>query len=419
MLTAGGGVLGAGVYVAPGHVLTCAHVVAAALGAAGGRTPAAPPPGAVFLGAPGSPDAAPVKAVVVDGGWFPGPLDGGRSVDLAVLRFSGPPPGGVVPAVLAASGEPDGRELSVYGHPVAAPAGIWSVVRAVGWGGPHHEWVQLAGTGPTGAGIERGFSGAGVWDPVARGIVGLVTAAYRERGAKVAWMLPLEVAGGLWAPLAGLLAAGPTDGATARTAGAGTPTRAATIEATVGAGAEPLTRASEPATIEAAAIGAGAEPPTRAAATAVGAEAVAEPPTGAAVTEAGAPTTRTTPAAPTTEAPTTAATPAAPTTGAAEPPSDTDQFAIADALLRIAAVEDDSAATLRRLLPPAIRHNVRTHPRARLQTYYLVQACADHRQGREALTEALRLVDDSSEPARAALALLDRVWPLATGGDAG
>ncbi|MEI5102283.1 trypsin-like peptidase domain-containing protein [Streptomyces sp. PmtG] len=100
------------------------------------------------------------------------------------------------------------------------------------------------------------------------------------------------------------------------------------------------------------------------------------------------------------------------------PPTDRQQFALADALLKVPQIEDDGGATLRRLLPAPLRHGVRDHPRPRLQLFYLVQACVEHREGRESLVAALRLLDDASRPARAALALFDEVWPEAPGGDA-
>lgn len=306
---------GAGVLVAPGTVLTCAHVVASAVEAAEpGQRP-------VLVDLPGRPDAGAGEAVVVPGGWFPGPLAGGSDGDLAVLRTDWTPPADVLPARLGPCGEPDRREVGVYGHPAGAPAGLWSYARLTGRGGPYRDWIQLEGIGTTGVPVGPGFSGAGVWDPAAGRVVGLVTAAYTDRRAKVAWMLPLEAAARLWPALAPALG-----------------------------------------------------PPR----------------------------------------------PPAPS-GLPEPPSDRDQFALADALLNVPQIEDDGAAALRRLLPVPIRRTIRTSPRPRLQLYYVVQACADHRDGRQALIDALRLLDDESEPARAALELFDELWPTdaaASGGEA-
>lgn len=306
---------GAGVLVAPNTVLTCAHVVASAVGTG--------PPGQrpVLVDIPGRPEAGAGEAVVVPGGWFPGPLAGGSDGDFAVLHTAWSPPAGVLPARLGPCGEPDRREVGVYGHPAGAPAGLWSSARLTGRGGPYRDWVQLEGFGATGVPVGHGFSGAGVWDPAAERVIGLITAAYTDRQAKVAWMLPLEAAARLWPALAPALRPPP--------------------------------------------------PPV--------------------------------------------------TSRIPDPPSDRSQFALADALLNVPQIEDDGAAALRRLLPAPIRRAIRTSPRPRLQLFYVVQACADHRDGRQALIDALRLLDDESEPAGAALELLEKLWPAdgaATGGEA-
>ncbi|MEU6810950.1 trypsin-like peptidase domain-containing protein [Streptomyces sp. NPDC046831] len=310
VLSPHGAVVGAGLLVMPGTVLTCAHVVAWAAGPGTDRT--AVPAGPVLVDTPAHPEVAPGTAFVAPGGWFPGPLSGGTEGDFAVLRTDWAPAGGPAPARLGSCGEPDRREVSMYGHPASAPAGLLVTARLAGRGGPHPDWVQLDGLGPTGAWISQGFSGAGVWDPAARRVVGVVTAVYTEAQAKVGWMLPLEAVAARWPEL------GP--------------------------------RLERPARVA----------PQR-------------PP---------------------------------------EPPPDRDQFALADALLSVPQIEEDGGAALRRLLPARIRHTIRTSARPRLQLFYVVQACADHRDGRQALLDAVRLLDDESRPARAALGLLERLWPV-------
>jgi hypothetical protein len=91
------------------------------------------------------------------------------------------------------------------GYPRGAPAGIIATARLTGRGGPCPEWLQLDGLRTTGAVVERGFSGAAVWDPARRRVVGLVTAGHTDRALKVAWMLPVEAAVRLWPPLSGAL----------------------------------------------------------------------------------------------------------------------------------------------------------------------------------------------------------------------
>ncbi|MCP3818658.1 serine protease [Streptomyces sp. A3M-1-3] len=147
-------------------------------------------------------------------GWSPSPSfdtpePGGAtadSCDFAVLALeSGQPPlpGGCGPLPLAPCGVPQGQRVAVIGYPRGAPAGLIATARVTGVGGPCPEWVQLDGLRTTGAAVERGFSGAAVWDPVRQRVIGLITAAHSDRTAKIAWMLPVETALGLWPPLAG------------------------------------------------------------------------------------------------------------------------------------------------------------------------------------------------------------------------
>ncbi|MDQ0992346.1 trypsin-like peptidase domain-containing protein [Streptomyces sp. V3I7] len=324
VLSPQGVVRGAGILVAPDVVLTCAHVVAAAASTGQAGPVAGAPRQRVLVDIPGRPEVAAGEAGVVADGWFPGPLLGGPGGDLAVLRVSWSPPNDVVPATLGPCGEPDRREVSVFGHPRGVPDGLWSSAVLAGRGGRYRHWVQLERTTAGGAGITPGFSGGGVWDPARRTVVGMVTAAYTDPQAKVAWMLPVEAMAELWPPLASWV------------------------------------RRPEP------------WPPLT---------------------------------LPSQRRP-------------AELPSDRDQFALADALLNVPQIDEDGPVVLRRLLPPPIRRGIRDNPRPRLQAFHIVQACVDHRGGRQALLNALRLIDDESEPARAAADLVERLWPADPGGEA-
>ncbi|WP_322973454.1 effector-associated domain 2-containing protein [Actinacidiphila soli] len=207
VLSPDGALWGAGVLVAPrgttAHVLTCAHVVTAALGG---------PCGELVVDLPGRAWSAPARPLAE--GWSPTPPPGepapgaalADSGDFAVLVLgAGHPhlPRGCGPLPLAPCGIPDDRRVAVIGYPRGAPAGLIATARVTGGGGPCPEWVQLDGLRTTGAVVERGFSGAAVWDPVRRRVIGLITAAHTNRTVKVAWMLPVEAAVRLWPPLAG------------------------------------------------------------------------------------------------------------------------------------------------------------------------------------------------------------------------
>lgn len=207
MLSSGGVLWGAGVLVATGettlHVLTCAHVVDAALR---GRS------GELTVDLPGRGWSATVTPV--PDSWSPSPplghVSSGAvitdSVDFAALALR---PGhtrlpvGCGPLPLGPCGPPEGQGVTVVGYPGGAPAGIIATARLTGRGGPCPEWLQLDALCATGAVVEHGFSGSAVWDPVRRRVIGLVTAARTDPAVKVAWMLPVEAAVRLWPPLAG------------------------------------------------------------------------------------------------------------------------------------------------------------------------------------------------------------------------
>ncbi|HSA48863.1 MAG TPA: trypsin-like peptidase domain-containing protein [Yinghuangia sp.] len=195
------GVVGAGVLIPGGLVLTCAHVVAGALG-----EPADGPPPRKPVMVDFSPCGAPEPraARVVHGGWFPA-LD--RSGDIAVLRLdSGEPPPAAAPAPLVAGSRAEAGAVRVYGYPSPGLSdGLWVAAAVAGPGGPNPEWRQLDGTGD-GLPVQPGFSGAGVWDPALRGVLGLVVAAYTRNQARVAWMIPCDVIARDWPPLTSMLA---------------------------------------------------------------------------------------------------------------------------------------------------------------------------------------------------------------------
>ncbi|GGZ86478.1 hypothetical protein GCM10010329_02900 [Streptomyces spiroverticillatus] len=217
VLSPNGGLAGAGFLVAPDgsrlYVLTCAHVVTAVTG----RTAAVGDGDGsdiVIVDLPGQGWSA--EARVVEGSWSPTPLldvqDPGHGAQncgdfaaLAVARGAPRLPDGCGPLPLAACGPPEGQSVLVRGYPGGLSDGVVATGSLVGTGGACPRWVQFEGTRATGAAFEGGFSGAAVWDPVRRAVIGLVTAAHNERDTKVAWMLPIEAAAGFWTPLGAAL----------------------------------------------------------------------------------------------------------------------------------------------------------------------------------------------------------------------
>lgn len=194
-------VAGAAVLVGERLALTCAHVVEQALGLRGPLPEA--PGGSLPVDFPAlSRDGSTVTARVAPGGWLRSPPAG----DLAVLALDGAPPPGARPAPLDGSPPASDVRVRAYGHPAAIPDGLWARARTIGAGGPQAHWLQLDGVAGQGARIERGFSGAGVWDEERGKVIGVVASVLDGSGpttTRVAWMIPLgQLAGTDFAALA-------------------------------------------------------------------------------------------------------------------------------------------------------------------------------------------------------------------------
>ncbi|MFF3907149.1 trypsin-like peptidase domain-containing protein [Streptomyces sp. NPDC001848] len=173
------GTVGAGFVIASDLVLTCAHVVADALGLPRGDTPT---PGAEVL----------VELVLAGGArsratiehWVPMRDDG--TGDIAVLRMRTPLPR-AEPARMAAPETVWGHDVRVFGLPDHSPGGIWYVGRLRG--GTAEGWVQLSAADAQGAPIEEGFSGSPVWDEQTAAVVGMVFATQLS-GAQQSFLIP-------------------------------------------------------------------------------------------------------------------------------------------------------------------------------------------------------------------------------------
>lgn len=179
-------VAGAAVLLTDRLAVTCAHVVESALRC---RRLEEAPEGAFPVDFPASPGHR-VTARVAPGGWFRHPPAG----DLAVLALDGAPPPGAGPTPVTDGPAGDGAAVLVYGHPATVPDGVWARARTVAVGGTHPGWMQLEGDDGRGARIERGFSGAGVWDEARGQVVGVVASVLHAVGpapTRVAWMIPL------------------------------------------------------------------------------------------------------------------------------------------------------------------------------------------------------------------------------------
>ncbi|GAA1511082.1 hypothetical protein GCM10009677_50020 [Sphaerisporangium rubeum] len=187
ILGAGGGVHGAGVLISPHHVLTCAHVVNAALGRRPGSL--VRPDEEIDLDFPAVPGTSRVRATVPEDCWFP--VEPDERGDIAVLHLTTPAPTGTSPAILTGTST-RGTPVRVYGYPTGIDTGVWATSYELGDpSGPAAEWIQLDATRVPGRRIERGFSGAGVECDTTGHVLGITIAEDGTTITKVAWMLPV------------------------------------------------------------------------------------------------------------------------------------------------------------------------------------------------------------------------------------
>lgn len=175
---------GLGVLVGPREVITCAHVVASALG----LPPDSPerPDASVAVRWPRLDDTAPVTADVVD--WLA--VEDGDLAAL-VLRQDAPPGAAVARLV-----EQPGRltdaatQLKVFGYPAGRPRGQWTQVRIVGpvKGG----LLQLNTVDVSLPDVRAGFSGSPVYDPKTGAVAGVVAQAPRGGSSHDSLAIPTE-----------------------------------------------------------------------------------------------------------------------------------------------------------------------------------------------------------------------------------
>ncbi len=173
--------VGVGALVGPREIVTCAHVVNAALGLdpRNQRKPGDP----VTLDFPlaAGPGAIRGRAQVVR--WLPPPRDGAAGDDVAGLVLDEPPPDGTQPARLVVNPPPVGQEVRVFGYPGTPPRpdGAWvtSTLRGRVGGGR----LQLDSTDAA-LRVQPGFSGSPVYDDATERVVGLLTSAAPGRTAE-------------------------------------------------------------------------------------------------------------------------------------------------------------------------------------------------------------------------------------------
>jgi tetratricopeptide (TPR) repeat protein len=182
---------GCGLLIDRSLVVTCAHVVAEALGISPHQHDA--PTDAVVIRFPYSKQAHCQKAKL--GTWrsVAPPLAPERIEDIAVLTLIEKAPNDTNPAIMLVSDSWAGRSYMVCGFPESNNGGDWST--GIFNGAQISGWVQMSSTSETDLQIEKGFSGAGVWDEQLQGFAGIVV-AHQTRGRQAkpsAYMIPTSV----------------------------------------------------------------------------------------------------------------------------------------------------------------------------------------------------------------------------------
>lgn len=185
------GVAGAGVLIGSRHVVTCAHVVDLQIGRRSPRPGLSPdaPTAEIEVEFPFQDAGTGLQARVV--GWQPIAADG--SGDAALLELAAPVD--YIPAPLACPPALSGHRFSAHGFPRGEAAARQAAGVLRGASGPLGQWVQMDADGPAGWAIQRGFSGAPVFDNSAAAVVGIVVLRDDYRSGH---LLPMSYLRTLW-----------------------------------------------------------------------------------------------------------------------------------------------------------------------------------------------------------------------------
>jgi len=182
-----GTVVGTGFLVTGRHVLTCAHVVAGALGLPGDAQVEKPgfSEKTRFLVQLDFPLLAPESTLTARvSHWQP-------AIDVAVLELISDPPAESKPVRLVTADDLWGHSFRAFGFPAGYEQGVW--VSGVLRGRQADGWLQIEDTKETGYLIAPGFSGGPVWDDVLGGVVGMIVAADTDERIKAAFLIPTNV----------------------------------------------------------------------------------------------------------------------------------------------------------------------------------------------------------------------------------
>lgn len=190
-----GDVVGAGWLCAPSRVVTCAHVVANALGISA-EAETVDSETVVTLDFPLVDPGRRLHATIEY--WLPLRTGdtGTLGDDLAGLRVDDEMDPQCSPATTASAMDNWGDPFRALGFPAGGPAGIWAtgVIRDRLANG----WHQIEDVKQEGYRIEPGFSGTLVWNERLAAAIGMVVATDAHESTKVAFMIPIDLIARSW-----------------------------------------------------------------------------------------------------------------------------------------------------------------------------------------------------------------------------
>jgi WD40 repeat protein len=187
--TANDRIVGTGFLVTGRHVLTCAHVIAQALGVSDDVTET--PPGEVHLDFPLVAPVQGLPARVVY--WQP-------ESDVAGLEILDDPPARTAPVRLVTADDLWNHAFRAFGFPRGYDNGVWASGRILGQEATG--WLQIEDVKQTGYFVAPGFSGGPVWDEALDGVVGMTVAADTTGGVRTAFIVPTHRLAAVWPELA-------------------------------------------------------------------------------------------------------------------------------------------------------------------------------------------------------------------------
>jgi Trypsin-like peptidase domain/AAA-like domain len=169
--------VGAGFLIGDRQVLTCAHVVSAAL-----RLPEKTPEMPADEVSLDFPLAAANKSLTAKvTRWKP-------DQDIAWLELTSAPPQEVTPVSILPATNLWGHFFRAFGFPMGHPDGVWASGVLRGLTG--RDWIQIEDIKGQGICVQPGFSGCLVWDENLDSVVGMVVAADRKMENRVAFAIP-------------------------------------------------------------------------------------------------------------------------------------------------------------------------------------------------------------------------------------